>query len=233
MSSSARPWPHRALIVGGSRGIGAALVKQYVATGWEVHATLRRLPEPGADSGLPEGVHLHALDVQDKAQTNALANSLKDEPLDLLIVAAGTYDREGGAFGSGPPVPAGKVFDINAEAPMRVAGALMPNLRAAAPSKMVFVSSAEAIRASGRQQGTYAQSKAKLNDYIREFAGEWAYYGVIGIAVHPGWVKTDMGGDRAPLTPRQSAEGIQKVIAGLTPDHCGTFMDHRGNVLPW
>lgn len=221
------------MIIGGSRGIGAALVRQYVAAGWEVHATLRRLPEPGTDTGLPDGVHLHELDVQNKEQTAALAKALDGKPLNLLIVAAGTYDREGGAFGSGPEVPAEKVFDVNTEAPMRVAAALFPNLRAAAPAKMVFISSAEAIRSTGRPQGVYGQSKAALNDHIRKHAEEWAWYGVIGIALHPGWVKTDMGGDRAPLTPKQSAESIQKLVAGLTPDHCGSFLNWRGDTLPW
>lgn len=222
--------PLCALIVGASRGIGAALVRQYAATGWEVHATLRK---PSAEPAQPPGVHLHPLDLREPEQVAALTTALGDAPLDLLIVAAGTYDRVGGAFGNGPAVPPDEVFAINAEAPMRVAAAVLSNLRAAAPSKMVFISSAEGIRSGGRVQGVYGQSKAALNDHIREYAGEWAYYGVIGIALHPGWVRTDMGGARAPLTPEQSAASIQKVVAGLTPDHCGVFMDYRGAMLPW
>ena len=226
------PRPLRALIVGASRGIGAALVRQYAATGWEVHATLRK-PAADAAQGLPHGVHLHTLDLRDPAQIAALAAALGDAQLVLLIVAAGTYDRVGGAFGNGPAVPRDEVFAINTVAPMRVAAVVLPNLRAAAPSKMVFISSAEGIRTGGRAQGVYGQSKAALNDHIREYAGEWAYFGVIGIALHPGWVRTDMGGARAPLTPDQSAAGIQKVVAGLTPEHCGVFMDYRGTMLPW
>lgn len=227
------PRPLRALIVGASRGIGAALVRQYAATGWEVHATLRKPPADPAAAGLPPGVHLHPLDLRDAAQVAALGTALGGAPLDLLIVAAGTYDRVGGAFGNGPAVPPDEVFAVNAAAPMQVAEAVFANLRAAAPAKMVFISSAEGIRTGGRQQGVYGQSKAALNDHIREYAGEWAYFGVIGIALHPGWVRTDMGGSRAPLTPEQSAAGIQKVVAGLTPEHCGVFMDYRGSMLPW
>lgn len=223
----------RGLIVGASRGIGAAVVHQYAATGWEVHATLRQPPDDPQAAGLPEGVHLHKLDLRDHDQIAGLTAAMGAGPLDLLIVAAGTYDRVGGAFGNGPPIPPEEVFAVNAEGPMRVAAAVLESLRAAAPAKMVFVSSAEGIRAGGRQQGVYGQSKAQLNDHIREHAGEWAYFGVIGIALHPGWVRTDMGGARAPLTPAQSAASIQKVIAGLTPDHCGVFLDHQGNMLPW
>lgn len=223
----------RVLIVGASRGIGAALARIYFDLGWEVHVTLRKAPTKGAASALPEGVHVHVMDLFDRDQIAALGGAMKDLPLNLLICAAGVYDREGGPFGSGPALPAEDVFWINAEAPMLVAETVFENLRAAAPSRMVFISSAEGIRGNGRQQGIYGQSKAQLNDHIRQYADEWAWYGVIGIALHPGWVRTDMGGGQAPLMPEQSAHGIQKVIAGLRPEHCGTFLDYRGSALPW
>ena len=57
--------------------------------------------------------------------------------------------------------------------------------------------------------------------------------GTAVLLLHPGWVRTDMGGSRAPLLPEESAAGIQQVVAQLTPDYCGTFLDHRGNELPW
>lgn len=231
--TTAAPPKLRVLIVGASRGIGAALVRQYVATGWEVHATLRKPPQDSQAAGLPVGVHLHPLDMRDAEQAKALGPALGNAPLNVLIVAAGTYDRVGGLGGTGPAIPAQEVFDVNAEAPMRIAEAVFPNLRAASPSRMVFVSSTDGIRAGGRQPGIYGQSKALLNDHVQSYAAEWAYNGVIGIALHPGWVRTDIGGARAPLTPEQSAVGIQRVISRLTPDHCGLFLDYQGNSLPW
>lgn len=223
----------RVLIIGGSRGIGAALVRQYAATGWDVHTTMRRPPKDGEDSDLPKGVTVHALDLFDKDQIAALGPALEGKPLHVLIVAAGTYDRVGGAFGNGPPVPAEEVFWINAGAPMLVAEAVFDNLKEARPGRMVFISSAEGIRGRGRQLGIYGQSKAALNDAIQLYTDDWAWYGVIGIALHPGWVRTDMGGSRAPLLPEDSAAGIQQVVANLTPDDCGTFLDYRGNPMPW
>lgn len=223
----------RVLIIGASRGIGAALTKKYAALGWEVHVTLRKAPAKAADAGLPEGVIIHPVDLMDREQIKGLGAALDGKPLNLLIVAAGVYDRVGGPFGNGPEVPPQEVFWVNSEAPILIAETVFENLTKAKPSKMVFVSSAEGIRGNGRRQGTYGQSKAALNDQIRQYAEEWAWYGVIGIALHPGWVRTDMGGAQAPLTPEQSASGIQQVIASLTPDHCGTFLDFRGNELPW
>ena len=221
----------RVLVVGGSRGLGAAMVRLYAADGWEVHATLRKPPADPKTAGLPEGVRLHPLEMRDLAQAKALGEAFAGVPLDLLIIAAATFDKVGG-FGNGPPVPEEEVFDVNVEAPMRVAEALFASLRAAAPARMVFMSSAAGIRAGGRTLSTYGRSKAKLNDLIQEYAGEWAYYGVIGIALHPGWVSTDMGGARAPITPEQSAADMVQVISRLTPDHCGMFLDHKGNALP-
>lgn len=226
----ARP---RVLIVGASRGIGAALMRQYAAGGCEVHATFRKRPAPGSADTLPAGVSVHEVDLNQPASIAALAAAMQGQRLDILIVAAGTYDRVGGAFGSGPPVPPEEVFRINTEAPMLVAEAVFENMRQGKPGKMVFISSAEGIRSTGRAQGVYGQSKAALNDRIRQYSEEWAWYGVIGIALHPGWVRTDMGGDRAPITPEQSASGIRQVIASLTPEHCGAFLDFRGNSMPW
>lgn len=223
----------RVLIIGGSRGIGAALVRQYAAAGWEVHTTMRSPPEGDAASDLPKGVTVHRLDLFDKTQITALGERFADIVLHVLIVAAGTFDRVGGAFGDGPPVPPQDVFWINAGAPMLVAESVFDSLKAARPGRMVFISSAEGIRGRGRRQSIYGQSKAALNDAIRLYAEEWAWNGVIGIALHPGWVRTDMGGSRAPLLPEDSAAGIQQVVAALTPEDCGAFLDHRGNPLPW
>lgn len=229
--TAAAPRQKRALIIGASRGLGAAMVRLYAAAGWEVHATLRKPPADPKAAGLPDGVRLHPLEMRDHDQAKALGGALNGAPLDLLIVAAATFDKVGG-FGNGPPVPEEEVFDVNVDAPMRVAEAVFGNLRAAAPSKLVFMSSAAGIRAGGRKLSTYGRSKAKLNDLVQAYAGEWAYCGVIGISLHPGWVSTDMGGARAPLTPEQSAADMGRVISLLTPEHCGMFLDHRGNELP-
>jgi len=222
------------LIVGASRGIGLALARRYAEGGWRVHATTRSGEIPVALVGSSGEVIVHALDVCDHDQIDRLKAEVGNQPIDVLIVSAGTYDRVGGPFGNGPPVPSEDVFAINTAAPMNVASAVFENLTLAPLGKMVFVSSAEGIRA-GRQRpmGIYAQSKAALNDAVRAHSGQWAHYGVIGIALHPGWVSTDMGSARAPTTPDQCAAGIMAVVAALTPADCGIFVDFRGNLLPW
>ncbi|KCV81448.1 short-chain dehydrogenase [Actibacterium atlanticum] len=221
------------LIVGASRGIGCELARQYLLEDWKVHITTRdaktpdRLKEAGGD------LTVHKLDVRNADQIAGLAKWFSGKPIDVLIIAAGIFDRVGGVFSDGPMVPTDEVFAVNTEAPINIAEALFPNMIAADLGRMVFISSAEGIRATGREQGPYGQSKAALNDEIQRFAADWYHNGVIGIAMHPGWVATDMGGPRGPVTPQQSANGIREVVAGLQPDHCGTFLDFRGNFLPW
>ncbi|SMX34746.1 SDR family NAD(P)-dependent oxidoreductase [Actibacterium lipolyticum] len=221
------------LIIGASRGIGCELAQQYAADGWRVHATSRTGAPPSTLSGTKADVVMHQLDVRDPSQIAQLKKNLGAEPIDVLIVSAGTYDRVGGPFGAGPPIAPEEVFAINTDAPINIAEAVFENLTLAELGKMVFVSSAEGIRAGGRAMGPYGQSKAALNDAIRNYANEWGYYGVIGIALHPGWVRTDMGGPRGPVAPEDSAAGIKTVIANLSPAHCGAFLDYRGSNLPW
>lgn len=222
----------RILIVGANRGIGAELARQYASLDWEVYATTRSGLLPDELSDFSNSIKVLPLDVTDQDGIAALQESLDGQPLDIVIHAAGTYDRVGGAFGSGPPIPREHVFAVNTEAPINIAEAIFDNLVEAAPAKLVFISSADGIRRGGRRLRVYGESKAALNDQIQEYAGTWAYYGVIGIALHPGWVRSDMGGP-GPVMPEQSASGIRVAIDRLTPNDCGTFIDFCGNPLPW
>lgn len=220
------------LVVGANRGIGAELALQYARLGWAVHATTRSGAAPARFAEMGDRITMHRLDVTEPDDIARLHDALQGVPVDVAIHAAGTYDRVGGAFGSGPPIPAEHVFAVNTEAPINVAEAIFDNLVAAAPARLAFISSADGIRAGGRQLRLYGQSKAALNDRIREYAPTWAHYGVIGIALHPGWVRSEMGGP-GPILPEQSAAGIRVTLDRLTPQHCGAFLDFRGNRLPW
>ncbi|MBK1637147.1 SDR family NAD(P)-dependent oxidoreductase [Rhodovulum adriaticum] len=221
------------LIVGASRGIGAELARQYAMLGWRVHATTRSGTRPEALADCGDNLIMHRLDVRNADQIEQLRRDLGDTPLDVAIHAAGTYDRVGGAFGSGPPIPAEEVFAINTEAPIRVAEAIFENLKNAPMGRLVFISSADGIRGNGRRLRLYGESKAALNDRIRQFSDVWAQNGVIGIAMHPGWVRTEMGGPDGPILPEQSAAGIRVTVDRLTPAQCGAFLDFRGSPLPW
>lgn len=221
------------LIIGINRGIGLELARQYLAEGWIVHATTRSGDVPEGLAAMPVRPVMHALDLRNAAQIAALGPALGDMALDVLLVCAGTFDRVGGITGNGAAIPTDEVFAINAHAPIEIAKAVYNNVTAAPMGKMAFVSSTAGSRARGEPQNDYGQSKAALNDAIRQYAPEWAHMGVIGAALHPGWVATEMGGAQGMVTAADSAAGLRWIIDGLGPQHCGTFIDYRGNMVPW
>jgi NAD(P)-dependent dehydrogenase (short-subunit alcohol dehydrogenase family) len=126
-------------------------------------------------------------------------------------------------------------FRVNAAGPMLVAQRYLDLLQTASSPKIVNVSSeAGSISRMQRHRGyAYYASKAALNMLTRALAWDLGPAGVIVIAIHPGWVRTDMGGPQAPLSPAQSAAGILKVVEGLTKASSGRFYTYEGHEYPW
>ncbi len=219
------------LITGANRGIGLALVREFQAKGHDVIATAR---DPSAATDLKAtGAELHALDVADPASIAALAAALKGKPIDILINNAGLGDRA--------DMP-GLDYDrfeellrVNTIAPIRVLDALTPNL-AAGKEKIAAALSSQlgSIQNTDMSFGlAYRVSKAGLNMGLRTAAHTLGAKGITLLALHPGWVKTDMGGEAAPVEPADSAAGLYKVITGAGPSRELRFFDWRGETLPW
>ena len=212
------------MVIGASRGIGLELARQYAADGWRVHATTRTPDRPGA-LGRLTGVVLHELDVRRADQTAALASAVAAEGIDVLIHNAGVMDR-GLSFD--------EMMAINAEAPIRVTEALLDAVRRGRDKKIVLMTSQLGARyGSTRRLGTYGESKAALNDRFRQLAPDWGAEGLIAIVMHPGWVRTDMGGRSATLSVEESVTGMRRVIAGLTPAEHGRFWTWDGREHEW
>ena len=212
------------MVIGASRGIGLELARQYAADGWRVRATTRTPHRPGA-LGRLTGVVLHELDVRRADQTASLAAAVAAESIDLLIHNAGVMDRR---------LSHAEVMAINAEAPIRVTEALLDAVRRGHQKKIVLMTSQLGARyGSNRRLGTYGESKAALNDRFRELAPAWGAEGLIAIVMHPGWVRTDMGGRGATLSVEESVTGMRRVIAGLTPAEHGRFWTWDGREHEW
>ncbi len=213
------------LIIGASRGIGLELARQYYDEDWTVHATVR---DPSADS-LPatfrDRATLHSLEVTDRSHLNALAAALSETAFDVLI-------HNAGVFGKG--MAREDVLAINAEAPIRTAEKLLPCVLQSDEKKLVLVTSQMGSRGGKTGSlGVYGDSKAALNDAFRECEPVWREKGATSIVLHPGWVRTDMGGPNASVSVGDSASGIRKVIAALTPEQSGQFLTWQGREHPW
>ena len=213
------------MIIGASRGIGLELARQYANDGWRVHATTRTPARPGPLGALAGDIVLHALEVRDAAQTAALTAAVEHEGIDVLIHNAGV---------SGWGMPRAEVMAINADAPIRVAQALLPAVIRSTEKKIVLMTSQLGARyGRSRSLGLYGDSKAALNDAFRALAPEWSRQGVRAIVMHPGWVRTDMGGASASLSVAESVTGMRQVIAHLTAEEHGRFWTWNGREHSW
>ena len=213
-------------VIGASRGIGREFVDQYLADGWQVHATARS--DRDLDGLAAAGAVSHRADVADEASLRAVSAAI-DTPLDLLIVNAGIGSRER-RLADVDPADWTRVMTINALGPLLAARTVGEKVRnggtvAALSSQM------GSIADSGGGSWSYRMSKAALNMGFACLAIELKARDVKTAVLHPGWVKTDMGGEQAPLAPSESVGGLRRVIAGLATT--GDFFDHEGKRLPW
>ena len=221
------------LVTGANRGIGLELVRRALALGHRVHATCRdpaRAEELSALDGPPE---VHALEVTDAAATGALAERLDGQALDVLINNAGLMGERQSPHDMDYREWL-DAFAVNAIAPWRMAVAFAAHLDASPrPRVATLTSQMGSLTRAGGDRVAYRSSKAAANMAMRTLAVEWRERGITVCALHPGWVRTDMGGSAAALGPTESAAGLLRVIDGLSIADSGRFLDHEGDELPW
>jgi NAD(P)-dependent dehydrogenase (short-subunit alcohol dehydrogenase family) len=211
-------------ITGANRGIGLEFARQYSSDGWNVVTTARE-SSPALDA---LGVTVKPLDLSD---ADAVAAFSADGPLDLFIANAGT-NHPMNTDGADNARDWQKMMMVNAIAPYQLGKALLP--RMADGGKMVAISSGMgSIGENGGGWVPYRTSKAALNMAWSNLALEAKPRGVTVVALSPGWVKTDMGGAGAEITPEESVSAMRKLIGRLTIDDSGHFLRRDGSELPW
>jgi len=226
------------LVTGANRGLGLEFVRQYAADGARVMACARHPGEAKAmlDIAAPSKgkVTVHPLDVASDASVAHLASEIGDEPIDILINNAGVYGGDHQRLGDIDYEAWIRTFNVNALGPVRVIEALRGNLMKGREKKAVAITSA--MGSTARHDGgalIYRASKAALNNAVRGLSLALKPDGLILAAMHPGWVKTDMGGANAALTPERSIASMRKVIAGLSPADSGRYINYDGSEIPW
>jgi len=220
----------RVLVTGAGRGIGLEFARQYAADGWEVIATVR---DPGRAGELAAlGVRAEPLDMRDLAALAAFPERLRGRPLDLFIANAG-ISKAKWIRGREDAEAWQEVHAVNAVAPTLLAESLLPLVEAAGGRMAAVSSHMGSIADSGGGYVGYRASKAALNAAWRALAVGWRGRPVTLVLLHPGWVRTDMGGPQAPLAVEDSVAGMRRVVAGLPRSASGAFLDHLGAPVSW
>ncbi len=223
------------LVTGANRGLGLELARQYADAGWTVHATAR---DPAAATDLlavPGAVEVHRLDIADPDQVRAVAAALDGVAIDLLVNNAGINSTARSELGDIDYDGWLQDFAVNTIAPLRVSAALADNVAASDGKTIAFMSSRAGSITSNIAGGRYRyrSTKAALNAAIRSLALDLLPRGVICVAVHPGWARTDMGGARATISPADSVAALKALFDRLEPHHTGHFLNYDGTELPW
>lgn len=230
--------PHAILITGANRGIGLECVKQYAQKNWQVLACCRK---PEAAKALSELAKIHSnvsiwpMDVTDESAIKRLAAQLVNQPIDILLNNAGVSLDDENGFGSVSSDDWQTTLKVNALAPILVSQAFVENV-AKSNKKIIACISSKMGSITDNQYGmyyAYRASKAALNAQVVSMAIDLKARGIIAIALHPGWVQTDMGGPDATITTNTSVEGLVKLLDQLNSKDSGTFRDYNGEHIPW
>ena len=227
------------LITGANRGIGLEHARRYAERGARVWATAR---DPKAAEELNALALAHsgnfevlAYDAANPGAPEALADRLGKSPLDLMFANAGAMGGRRQSFGDVDAEAVLKLIKINALAPLKLAEALADNVASSERKVMAFQTSLMGAIGDNGSGGAYAYrlSKAALNMVGRGVAADLRARGVISVLLHPGWVRTRMGGPSGRISVEECVAAQQRLLDDLTPRQSGRFFNYDGRELPW
>lgn len=223
------------VVTGASKGLGLAFVERYAARpDVAVYALARNLSEAGELKAVaaknPQRLRLVELDVADPVAISGLRGALAIDAVDLLVNNAGMSGRT--EFGDITADDLDAIFRVNVFGPLLITQTLAPILRSG--SRVVNISSVlGSIARAGSGYLSYGMSKAALNMLSRKLASELRPAGVAVLALHPGWVRTRMGGSDAALDVDAAVDGMVRVIDAFDLERSGSFLAHDGSEIPW
>jgi len=227
------------LITGANRGLGLEFCRHYAVAGWRVIAACRQ-PASAADlqalAARHSNLQIETLDVADFAQIDALAAKLNGEAIDVLVNNAGIYgDEAGKGFGHLDYAKWQTTLTVNTLAPVKMVEAFLPHLQRGQRRLIASVSSLMGSMTDNGSGGSllYRSSKAGLNAAMKSLSIDLRGQGIGVLILHPGWVRTDMGGRNALLDVEESVSGMCQRIAEFTPAQSGSFLKYDGTTMPW
>ena len=226
-----------ALIVGANRGIGLGVVREFLARDWSVVATARR-PDAAAELAALRTKHgdrleVLPLDMSAPEQIDGFAATMKGRTFDSVLVNAGVAGPSHRSANAATPEETGQLMFVNAIGPTRLGRLLLPNLRSGS-GVLAFTSSlmgSVALNAGGHE--LYRASKAALNSLSRGLYSEMRGKRLTLLTLHPGWVRTDMGGSGAPVRVEESARGMVDEMIRASGSGRHAFVDWQGKEIAW
>src|SRR5215471_193144 len=227
------------LITSANRGLGLEFAVQYLADGWHVYATcrqpksaekLQRLAQKEKDK-----IDVFAMDVTNGSSVDRAAKKIGGDAIDVLINSAGIIGKPGQKTGHVDFASWAQVFDVNTMGPLRVTEAFVDNIARSERKLVVTITSGMGSIADNTSGGSiaYRSSKAAVNMVMRSLAIDLSPRGITCVVINPGWVKTDMGGPNASITPADSVAALRRTIGGLRPAQSGKFFHYDGRPYDW
>jgi len=229
--------PQHILITGTARGIGLEFVKHYLPMCNKLTAVVR--PNRSSEALIQqqkEFAHLNVIeaDVAEPSGRQLIIDNIADQSIDLFINNAGVMSTGGRGLGNLASEDWRRVMEVNALAPLLLTQALLPKLNYAQSPVLAYLTSKMGSIADNKSGGAYLYrtSKAALNATVKSLAVDLKDKAKC-VLLHPGWVKTDMGGSNALITTDISVQGMSQVIDQLTAEQSGSFFNYDGTVIPW
>jgi NAD(P)-dependent dehydrogenase (short-subunit alcohol dehydrogenase family) len=227
------------MITGANRGLGFEFAKQYAAGGWCVFAACRHPTSSESLRLLAEGskglVEVVTMDVTDLRSVKQAAAQVGDGAIDVLINSAGIAGKPGQRAGNVDYESWATVLNVNTMGPLRVTETFIDHLARGERKLAVTITSGMGSVTDNTSGGSiaYRSSKAVVNMVMRSVAIDFASRGVACVLVNPGWVKSDMGGPGASLTPTESVTALKRLIETLGPAQSGKFFNYDGQEYSW
>jgi NAD(P)-dependent dehydrogenase (short-subunit alcohol dehydrogenase family) len=227
------------LITGANRGIGLEMVQYSMEQGWRVFACCRN--PNNADNLFDVAkqsngqISVHIADMQELSTLQALSYELRNDAIDMLINNAGVYGSNKNKFGSVDADSWIQAFQVNSIAPLKMVEAFSEQLRMGKRKLVACMSSKMGSMADNGYGNSYIyrSSKAALNAVVKSLSIDLKEQGIITVALHPGWVKTEMGGPDAEISTRECVEKLFSHLLQLSIEDSGRFIDIDGSDIPW
>ncbi len=226
------------LITGANRGIGLELCRQCLEQGWTVFATCRQPEKAKALLSLQDKateLSVYALDVRNSEQLEGLQSVIGSQPIDVLFNNAAVYAEEASQFGHCDEDAWKEAVAVNLLAPMKMMECFVDNVARSEMKVIANLSSKMGSMADNRSGGSYAYraTKAALNAVTVSAAQDLKHRDIIVMVLHPGWVRTDMGGPQGELSVEQSVSRLLELIHRADKSDSGKFLDIDGTEIPW